>query len=193
MKQILSGLLLSAMITGLAGCAGGGKKSDGEVVESSLDSAASKLTLVQLEEAALAFRVAFDRSLDSWQTTGEQAISGCHIKGDVAERGLRALRPWIDRRASEEAKKLLAGPQTYRLPINDQNCANDCTCGVALRVLEAAKIDEQTSSRFKEWKRLRAQLEAKAELQTSDRSEICAEGLTWVCKSELLSALKAQE
>ena len=89
--------------------------------------------------------------------------------------------------------KLLAGPQTYRLPINDQNCANDCTCGVGLRVLEAAKIDEQTSSRFKEWKRLRAQLEAKAELQTSDRSEICAEGLTWVCKSELLSALKAQE
>ena len=191
MKRILKPLLLLSVTAVLTACGGAGKKKEAEIPATSIDTAASKLSLGELEAAALAFRVAFDRSVDTWQGSTDQAIPGCHINGEVAERGLQELRPWIDRRAAEEAKKLLASPKNYRLPIAEESCAADCTCGVGLRILEAAKIDEQSHSKMKDWKRVRAQLEAKAELQTSERSELCAEGITWICKSELLSAVKA--
>ncbi|MBL7689429.1 MAG: hypothetical protein JNJ49_15440 [Bdellovibrionaceae bacterium] len=191
MKHSFSILLLLSMIAALTACSGATKKKEADIPSTSIDAAASKLSLGELEAAALALRVAFDRSVDTWQGSTDQAIPGCHIPGEVAERGLQELRPWIDRRAAEEAKKLLANPKNYRLPINEESCAADCTCGVGLRVLEAAKLDELSHSKMKDWKRVRAQLEAKAELQTSERSELCAEGITWICKSDLLSAIKA--
>jgi len=60
---------------------------------------------------------------------------------------------------------------------------------MGVRILQAAKIDgqagarsgAQTGTKFREWKKLRALLEAKSELQSKERSAQCVESMTWVC------------
>ena len=163
-----------------------------EAKDAALDRALSELSLVRLGEAENAFRVAYDKSLESWQGgADDDAVSGCKISGPEAERALSAIRPWLTQRAREEASRLNDSPRNYRLPMDVESCDADCTCGLGLKVLEEAKLDEQSHQKVKDLKRTRVRLEAKEELLTRSRAELCAEGATWICKSDVLKALKA--
>ncbi len=158
-----------------------------------LEETLSRLSLRELDQAALVFRVAFDKSLESWQGPGDLVVAGCSIPGGLAENGLAEVRPWLDRRATEEARRVVEAPKTYKLPIDEENCAKDCSCGLGLRILEAAELDKQSHSRVKDLKRLRTTLESRAELISSERAEFCTESLTWVCSSELLKQLRQKK
>ncbi len=166
--------------------AGNNLQSNGKNLESVL----SRLTLRELDQAALVFRVAFDRSLESWQTPDSRLIAGCSLNGALAEEGLLEVRPWLERRASEEAKRLLAAPRNYQLLVDEKTCLQDCSCSLGLRILEAAELEKQPSSKVKNWKRLKSTLEAKSELLSSQRAEFCADSTTWICSSELLNLLR---
>lgn len=157
-----------------------------------LDRAMSELSLQQLNEAETVFRSAFDKSLESWQGAGDDSVLGCKITGREAETVLAALRPWIDLKSGEEAKRLLDSPKSYRLPVDVETCEQTCTCGLGLKIFESANLDNQSHQKVKEFKRQRTRLEAKSELLTTDRAEICAEAATWVCKSDLLKALRSK-
>jgi hypothetical protein len=85
-------------------------------VEGVSDTVLQPLSYLQLNAAANVFRVAFDRSLDSWQGAVDEAGLKCAISGPMAERALAALRPWLDQRAAEEATKLTDNPQSYKMP-----------------------------------------------------------------------------
>lgn len=187
-------LLTMAMV--LSGCSYLSKRSQSvsenspEAKASALDRAISELSLAQLSEAETVFRVAYDKSLESWQGAGEDAVPGCKIGGPEAEKALAALRPWVTRRAREEATRLNDSPRAYQLPINVESCDADCSCGFGLKILEEARLDEQSHQKVKDLKRSRARLEAKSELLTGARAELCAESATWICKSDVLKALK---
>lgn len=186
---VLAGLLLSLLPA--MGCQ---SVNSGEPAErptsDKLEEALSRLSLRELDQAALVFRVAFDKSLESWQGADDLVVAGCAISGALAENGLAEVRPWLERRALEEANRVVEAPKTYKLPIDEQNCAKDCSCGLGLRVLEAAELDKQSHSRVKDLKRLRATLESRAELVSAERAEFCTESLTWVCSSEVLKLLR---
>ena len=155
-----------------------------------LELVVSKMTMVDLERATLVFKVAFEKASDSWQGTDDDAVPGCKITGREAEAALEALNPLMVQRVQDEAKKLLSSPKGYRFPTDVGSCERDCSCTLNLRILQAAKIDDLSPSKAKNLKRLRAQYEAKNELLTSERAEICAESAAWICSSELLKVLK---
>ena len=161
-----------------------------EAKASALDKAISELSLAQLSEAETVFRVAYDKSLESWQGAGDDLIPGCKIGGPDAEKALAALRPWVNKRAREEAARLNDSPRSYQLPINVDSCDSDCSCGFGLKILEEARLDEQSHQKVKDFKKSRVRLEAKSELLTGARAELCAESATWICKSDVLKALK---
>lgn len=161
-----------------------------EAKASALDKAVSELSLSQLSEAETVFRVAYDKSLESWQGAGDDVVPGCKISGSQAERALEALRPWVAKRTKDEAARLGDSPRSYQLPINVESCDTDCSCGIGLRILEEARLDEYSHQKVKELKRMRLRLEAKSELLTGARAELCAESATWICKSDVLKALK---
>lgn len=161
-----------------------------EAKASALDKAISELSLTQLSEAETVFRVAYDKSLESWQGAGDDLIPGCKIGGPEAEKALAALRPWVTKRAKDEANRLNDSPRSYQLPINAESCDADCSCGFGLKILEEARLDEQSHQKVKEFKKARVRLEAKSELLTGARAELCAESATWICKSDVLKALK---
>lgn len=133
---------------------------------------------------------AFDKSLETWAGPSDDVVTGCKISGKEAENGLVALKPWLERRAGEEAKRAMDSPKNYQLPIDVESCERDCSCGLSLKILESANLDDQSYSKTKDLKRTRARLEAKSELMTSERAELCAEGSTWICGSDLMKALK---
>ncbi|MDX9730238.1 MAG: hypothetical protein RBT63_00570 [Bdellovibrionales bacterium] len=191
-KSVVSFYMLIAVTVALTACSSKGPKEvSPEELESALDRAASRLSLQELDQAALVFRVAFDKALDSWGGPTDQAVPGCRITGKEAENGLAAIRPWRDRRALEQAELLLASPKSYKLPVNVETCERDCSCSVGLAVYEAAELDKKSHAKVRELKRMRSRLEAKSELISSERAELCAEGVTWICQSDLLKALKA--
>lgn len=165
-------------------------KSSAPAPAQALDRAISELSLQQLGEAETVFRAAFDKSLESWQGAGDDSVLGCKITGREAETALSAMRPWIDLKLGEEAKRLLDSPKSYQLPVDVETCEQACTCGLGIKIFESANLDNQSHQKVKEFKRLRTRLEAKSELLTADRAEICAEAATWICKSELLKALR---
>lgn len=158
-----------------------------------LETVLGRLSLKELDQAALVFRVAFDKSLESWQGPEDLIVAGCSIPGPLAENGLAEVRPWLERRASEEAKRVVEAPKTYRLPIDEENCVRDCSCGLGLRILEAADLESQPHSRVKDLKRLRSTLESRAELVSSERAEFCTESMTWICSSDLLKLLRQKK
>jgi hypothetical protein len=158
-----------------------------------LEAELGRLSLKELDQAALVFRVAFDKSLESWQGPEDLIVAGCSIPGPIAENGLVEVRPWLERRASEEAKRVVEAPKTYQLPIDEGNCAQSCSCGLGLRILEAANLEGQPHSRVKDLKRLRSTLESRAELVSSERAEFCTESMTWICSSELLKLLRQKK
>lgn len=151
----------------------------------------SSYTLDQLEQAALVFRVAYERSLESWQGVGDQAVPGCTISGVEAENGLNLIRPWIERKSEDEAKRLLDSPKKYKFAVNERTCDRDCSCNGPLHIFEAAKLEAYSHSKVKTLKALRAQFEATAELMSRERVDLCAEAATWVCASDLLKTVKA--
>lgn len=189
--------LLFAWVVGLVLLTGCQTPDRGERAErptaDKLEETLSRLSLRELDQAALVFRVAFDKSLESWQGPGDLVVAGCSIPGGLAENGLAEVRPWLDRRATEEARRVVEAPKAYKLPIDEENCAKDCSCGLGLRILEAAELDKQSHSRVKDLKRLRTTLESRAELISSERAEFCTESLTWVCFSELLKQLRQKK
>lgn len=162
-------------------------------VEGVSDTVLQPLSYLQLHAAANVFRVAFDRSLDSWQGAVDEAGLKCSISGPMAERALAALRPWLDQRAAEEATKLTDNPQSYKLPANAENCARDCSCVASLRILEAVPEDNWKKSNFKNWRKLRQRLEQLAEVESPEQVEICAESQNWICTSELYKSLASAE
>lgn len=181
-------LALMLLVTGCQSASRGDR--DPRPAEDALEVVLSRLSLKELDQAALVFRVAFDKSLESWQGPDDLVVAGCAISGALAENGLAEVRPWLDRRTEEEAKRVAEAPKTYKLPIDEENCTKDCSCGLGLRILEAADLDKQSHSRVKDLKRLRATLESRAELISAERAEFCTETLTWVCSSELLKQLR---
>lgn len=167
-------------------CSTGTPRQEAIPVTTPMEKTLAELSLKQLDQAALFFRVAFDKSLESWQGAGDQMLAGCKVPGEKAENALAEIRPWLDRRAGEEARRVVEAPKTYRLPIDEDACAQDCSCGLGLRVLEAAELEKQSHSRVKDLKNLRSKLEAKVELISAERAEFCAETMTWICSSGLL-------
>ena len=165
-------------------------KAAAPVPAQALDRAMSELSLQQLGEAETVFRAAFDKSLESWQGAGDDSLLGCKITGREAETALSALRPWIDLKTGEEAKRLLESPKSYQLPVDAETCEQSCSCALGIKIFEAANLDNQSHQKVKDFKRQRTRLEAKSELLTADRAEICAEAATWICKSDLLKALR---
>ena len=163
---------------------------DPAVKRDAMEQSLSELSLVKLDQANLVFRVAFEKSLDTWQGPGDDVVPGCKITGKEGENGLAAIKPWLDRRAYEEAKRALDAPKSYTLPIDVENCERDCTCALGLKILDTAELDSQSHQKVKELKKLRTRLEAKSELMTRDRADLCAEGSTWICSSELLKSLQ---
>ncbi|HRK08359.1 MAG TPA: hypothetical protein PLZ57_11365 [Pseudobdellovibrionaceae bacterium] len=162
-------------------------------VEGVPDTVLQPLTYLQLNAAANVFRVAFDRSLDSWQGAVDEAGLKCAISGPMAERALAALRPWLDQRAAEEATKLTDNPQSYKLPASTESCARDCSCVASLRILEAVPEDNWKKSSFKNWRKTRQRLEQLAEVESPEQVEICAESQNWICSSELYKSLVSAE
>lgn len=165
-------------------------KTDEVPTVTDLDKALSALSLKALDQAALVFRVAYDKSLESWQGAGEQTVAGCRISGELAEKGLAEIRPWLDRRAAEEAERLLEAPKLYKWDTSSDTCDQNCSCGLGLRILEAAKLDSRSHAKMKDLKKYRARLEAKSELISAERAEFCTESITWICGSDLLKALR---
>lgn len=157
------------------------------------ETALRPLSYLQLNAAANVFRVAFDRSLDSWQNPTDTAGLKCAVSGAMAERGLAALRPWLDQRAAEEAVKLVDQPKSYKLPVGPDTCARDCSCVASLRILEAVPEDSWKKSNFKSWRKTRQRLEQLAEVESPDQVEICAESQNWICSSELYKSLTSSE
>lgn len=178
-------LSLSLLFFTLA-CSTSVPRQEAAPVGTAMEKTLAELSLKQLDQAALFFRVAFDNSLESWQGAGDQLLAGCKVSGEKAENALAEIRPWLDRRAGEEARRVVEAPKTYRLPIDEEACAQDCSCGLGLRVLEAAELEKQSHSRVKDLKKLRSKLEAKVELISAERAEFCAETMTWICTSGLL-------
>jgi hypothetical protein len=189
-------MMSAVLVLSLAGCSmfKGREDSpaDPRAGKTTLDQAMGELSMAKLDQASLVFRVAFEKSRDAWQGPGEDVVPGCKISGKEAENGLAAVKPWLERRANEEAKRAIDGPKAYQLPINVETCERDCSCELGLKILEAADLDSQSYQKVKELKRLRTRLEAKSELMTRDRAELCAEGSTWICSSEVLNALRLQ-
>lgn len=178
------------LMFGLSGCGSARKRTEPPVAKSAIESSLAVMSLRKLDEAALVLKVAFNKSLESWQGGADDIVAGCRISGKDAERGLAIIGPRLENAVLEEAKRLVDSPKTYRLPIDEETCERDCSCGLALGILEKARLDEQSHSRVKEFKRIRARLEAKSELITSERAEICSDAATWICSSEFLKALK---
>lgn len=198
MKNVVAKLgfiFVFVTFAGLAGCSFVTKRSvpkpDPSVAQTALDQSMSQLSLQQLYDAALVFRVAFDRSNDSWHGPEDDVPSGCKISSKEAENGLAALKPWIEKRTSEEAERLERSPKSYRPPVDAETCDRNCSCIIGIKIFEAAKLDDYAHAKVKELKRLRTRFEAQGELLTNERSEICAEAATWICRSEMLKALKA--
>jgi hypothetical protein len=162
-------------------------------VEGVSDTVLQPLSYLQLNAAANVFRVAFDRSLDSWQGAVDEAGLKCAISGPMAERALAALRPWLDQRAAEEATKLTDNPQSYKMPASAESCARDCSCVASLRILEAVPEDNWKKSSFKNWRKIRQRLEQLAEVESPEQVEICAESQNWLCTSELYKSLVSAE
>lgn len=175
-----------ALLLLTSACSTSAPRQEPAPVATPLEKTLAELSLKQLDQAALFFRVAFDKSLESWQGAGEQTLAGCKVSGEKAENALAEIRPWLDRRAAEEALRVGEAPKTYRLPIDEETCSQDCSCGLGLRVLEAAELEKQRHSRVKDLKKLRSKLEAKVELISAERAEFCAETMTWICTSGLL-------
>ena len=165
-------------------------KPDPVAAKSALDSALSRLSIQELFQAALVFRVAFDKANDSWHGADDDAVHGCKITGKEAEAALSALAPWMDKRARDEAERLENAPKSYRPPADAETCDRDCSCALGIRIFEFAKLDDQPHARVKDLKRMRTRFEAQSELLTGDRAEICAEAATWICQSDVLKALK---
>lgn len=180
----LSGCL--ALLLAATACSTSAPREAAPPVVSGMEKTLAELSLKQLDQAALFFRVAFDKSLESWQGAGDQMLAGCKVSGEKAENALAEIRPWLDRRAAEEARRVVEAPKTYRLPIDEEACSQDCSCSLGLRVLEAAELEKQAHSRVKDLKKLRSKLEAKVELVSAERAEFCAETMTWICTSNLL-------
>jgi len=175
-----------ALLIMVSACSTSAPRQEAAPPVSAIEKTLAELSLKQLDQAALFFRVAFDKSLESWQGAGDQVLAGCKVSGEKAENALAEIRPWLDRRASEEARRVVEAPKTYRLPIDEEACSQDCSCSLGLRVLEAAELERQSHSRVKDLKKLRAKLEAKVELISAERAEFCAEAMTWICSSDLL-------
>lgn len=164
-----------------AGCAHTPSPAEEKSNPSALEAEADKLSLSQLDGTMLALQVAVKQSLETWRGPSDEAISGCSISGDRAEQLITALQPLLDRKTRAEGERLVGNPKSYRLPLNDENCDRECSCALGLRILDSARLDERTSAAFRPWKKMRAKLEAKAELQSTERSELCVESMTWVC------------
>ena len=186
----MKNLVLAFSVLVFASCSLTSKKADVEVDPSAVDGALGGLSLLQLHEAGLVFKVAFEKSMDSWQGPIDDAVPGCKITGVEAENGIAALKPWLDRRTKEEAEKLLSSPKGHKLPVSSETCEQDCSCGLGAQILSAANLDGERHSRVKDLKRLRTRFEAKAELLTNERAELCAEGAKWICTSDFLKSLK---
>lgn len=183
--------MLPFLLTALAGCGLARKRVEPAVAsKTALEQALSGMSLKQLDEANLVLRVAFNKSLESWQGGSDDIVAGCKITGKEAENGLTALNTWLDRAIDAEAQRLQQNPKSYRVPVDEEYCERDCSCGLGLKILDKAGLDDQSHSKMKEFKRTRSRLEAKAELITSERAEICSESATWVCTSDFLKALK---
>ena len=163
---------------------------DPAAARSALDQTLAGMSLKQLDESYLVLKVAYNKSLESWQGGSDDVVAGCKITGKEAEAGLAALRPWLDKAVDIEAKRIADSPKSYRVPVDDESCEKDCTCGLGLRILGAAKLDDQSFAKVKEFKRLRGRLESKNELLSPERFEICADQATWICSSDFLKALK---
>ena len=170
----------------VSACSTSAPRQEAAPAATAMEKTLAELSLKQLDQAALFFRVAFDKSLESWQGAGDQVLAGCKVSGEKAENALAEIRPWLDRRAAEEARRVVEAPKTYRLPIDEEACSQDCSCGLGLRVLEAAELEKQSHSRVKDLKKLRSKLEAKVELISAERAEFCAETMTWICTSNLV-------
>ena len=181
-------LALMLLVTGCQSASRGDR--DPRPAEDALEVVLSRLSLKELDQAALVFRVAFDKSLESWQGPDDLVVAGGGRFRGLAENGLGGGRSGPDRRPEGRAKGVAEAPKTYKLPIDEENCTKDCSCGLGLRILEAADLDKQSHSRVKDLKRLRATLESRAELISAERAEFCTESLTWVCSSELLKQLR---
>lgn len=160
--------------------------------EGALDRALSHLTVKELDQAALVFRVAYDKSLETWQGPSDLIVAGCTIGGNLAEKGLSVIRPWLDQRVEEEARRISESVKEIELPIDRANCTSNCSCGLGLRILEAPVLEGKPLSRSQRFKKLRRSLEAQAELITAERAEYCTESMNWVCESPLLKELKKQ-
>jgi hypothetical protein len=191
---ILLPMLLTAALMStfpIVGCGLARKRVDPALAaKTSLDRALSTMSLKQLDEASLVMKVAFNKSLESWQGSGDDITAGCKITGKEAESGLAALAPWLSRAYIAEADRLIKNPKSYRVPVNDDTCEHDCSCELGLKILDRAELDEQSHSKVKEFKQIRSRLEAKSELITSERAEICSESATWICTSDFLKALR---
>lgn len=191
MKIIAAVLSVFTSVFLFVSCSAPSKKTDVASETSSIDTALSSLSVVQLHEASLAFKVAYEKSMDSWQGPIDDAIPGCKISGTEAENGIAAVKPWLERRTKEEAQKLLSSPKSYSIPVNSETCEQDCSCGLGVQIMSAANLDGERHSRVKDLKRLRTRFEAKAELLTTARAELCTEGAKWICQSDFLKSLKA--
>lgn len=187
----MKNLVLAVSMLVFTSCSGPSKKTEVAEAPSPLDVTLGGLSLLQLHEASLAFKVAYEKSMDSWQGPIDDAIPGCKISGFEAENGIAALKPWLAQRTKEEAEKLLSSPKSHTLPVNSETCEQDCSCELGVQILSAANLDGERHSRVKDLKRLRTRFEAKAELLTGERAELCAEGSKWICTSDFLKSLKA--
>ena len=196
MPSFLKFALIVVVAAEVSGCSFLSKRSNGAVkpdaatAQTAVDRAAEELSLKQLDQAMLVFRVAFEKANDTWQGAGDDTVPGCKIISKDAENGLAAVKPWLDRRVREEGERAGDNPKIYRVPIDEETCDRDCTCGLGVKILEAAQLDKQSHAQVKDLKRLRTRFEAKSELLTNERAELCAENATWVCKSDLLKTLR---
>lgn len=183
--------ILPLVVIALAGCGLTRKRvAPAAASRSAMDQALTGMSLKQLDEANLVLKVAFNKSLESWQGGSDDIVAGCKITGKEAENGLSVIKPWHERAIDAEAERLRQNPKSYRVPVDEENCERDCSCGLGLKIFEKAGLDHQSHSKMKDFKRTRSRLEAKAELITSERAEICSESATWICTSDFLKALK---
>jgi hypothetical protein len=136
--------------------------------------------LESLEGAASAFRTIFDQSLAG--TAPQAKVLSCEISGQEAMSLMMPLKARMDPLMQVERESYQKDPQAYAKAKNFAACEERCLCGLYARMLEDVNGGQADL----------AELNKKAEVETSEQRLTCAQAQKDLCGSQLLKDLRAE-
>jgi hypothetical protein len=146
--------------------------------------------LLELNGAATALRVIFDKSLDG---KNQEPVLECEISGEQAQRSLMPLKSLIDSQIERERDEYLKDPAMYVRTRGLETCGSKCACGVFASVLESVSVSALKTQKAKSnHPKILKRLQTKAALQNSHESLACAKKQSWYCASGLKTHLERE-